>query len=75
MAGNYTALSNFKLRSRNQNLTVHFATGYRGVTIGNEYSFGPTAGTGQEHVVNGGTKDTADSIDLISWQLECITAP
>ena len=54
MSGNYTALSNLKIRSRNQNLTEHFATGYRGVTIGNEYGFIPTAGTGQEHVANGG---------------------
>ena len=75
MSGNYSARSRLKLRSRNQNLTKHFATGYRGVAIGNEYSFGPTAGAGQEHVANGGTKDTADSIDLISWQLEWITAP
>ena len=55
MSGNYSARSRLKLRSRNQNLTEHFATGYRGVAIGNEYSFGPpTAGTGQEHVANGG---------------------
>lgn len=55
MAGNYTARSRFKLRSRNQNLTEHFATGYRGVTIGNESNFLPAANSGSQHVVNGGT--------------------
>lgn len=53
MSGNYSARSRFKLRSRNRNLTKHFATGYRGVTIGDEYSFGPPDGTGQEHVSMG----------------------
>ena len=55
MSGNYSARSRFKLRSRNQNLTEHFATGYRGVTIGNESNFLPAAGTGSQHIANGGT--------------------
>ena len=50
MAGNYSARSNFKLRSRNQNLTKHFATGYRGITMGPESGFSPPNGTGSEHV-------------------------
>lgn len=53
MGGNYSALPVIKLRSRNDNLTKHFATGYRGVTIGNESGFAPPDGTGQEHVSTG----------------------
>lgn len=54
MSGNYPALSNFKIRSRNRNLTKYFATGYRGVTIGAESNFLPASGTGSLHVAQGG---------------------
>jgi len=50
MAGNYSARSLFKLRSRNHNLTNIFKTGYRGIIIGPESGFSPPNGTGADHV-------------------------
>ena len=39
MTGNYSALSNFKIRSINDNISTIFATNYAGITIGSPTNF------------------------------------
>ena len=39
MTGNYSALSNFKIRSINDNISTIFATNYAGITIGAPTNF------------------------------------
>jgi len=56
MSGNYTARSNFKIKSRNDNILEWFATDFDGVTLAAPSNFQPSPGTpASQHVANGGT--------------------
>lgn len=53
MNGNITNSTNFKLRSKNENITTLFATNFAGLSFGTITNFAPAIGTpGSKHVDN-----------------------
>lgn len=54
MNGNMTNSTNFKLRSKNENITTLFATNFAGLSFGTPTNFAPAIGVqGSKHVTNG----------------------